>query len=95
MGTGSGTREVGTGLGRGLSSSPRRPSPNHPTDSGREARRRSHKYVQNSEEAEGGGAGSQRGGRGRPGPPLSGGPGSLGGRGGPGGSPGLRPCLRK
>lgn len=49
MGAGSGTREMGTGLGRGLSSSPQRPSPNHPTDSGREARRRSHKYVQNSE----------------------------------------------
>lgn len=27
-----GDREMGTGLGRGLSSSPQQPSPNHPTD---------------------------------------------------------------
>lgn len=28
------TWEMGTGMGRGLSSSPQQPSPNHPTDRG-------------------------------------------------------------
>lgn len=34
MGTGLETREMGTGLGKGLSSSLQQPSPNHPTDRG-------------------------------------------------------------